>query len=988
MPRPPPARASLVALMLAAAVVSGCGGGVATKACHYNGDCADGLACVSGSCQTGAAPCSVGTLSCQAAGDCPSKRCEAGCCAVACASSLDCASGESCKSGVCRAAAADGCASNVDCLGSPSSPFCLVGQKSCVACLKAADCGDPTRACSSRNACELAPGRCKASLDCAASADRRVCDPGATSCVQCLQNLDCAAGSTCGADQACHPGPTRCSHDADCTAGGPAPHCDPQSGRCVGCVFDTDCATDGTRRCNVARSCEQVPVSTRCHDDAGCATSAAGHRCRLGDGACVPCIADADCPGQRCLSDNSCGAANGCAASADCGQPTKVCRANDRTCVECAADGDCPGGRCSQSLCVAAAGCAVEADCAASQAHCRASDRTCVECLTRDQCGPLRQCLAAACAAGPCATDGECLLVDPGKPRCSGGACVACLQDSQCGSGRVCRQNACVVAGCGGDADCANTPATPTCRTDTRSCVACLADAGCPSGYGCTVNACAALPGLDGPCGANATCPAPLTCIQSSNTTIACRAPCDPLSPRCAAGSRCGLSGFDAQGRPTGACLPAGGGEAGAACSSSSRCQPDLSCLYDAATSGICRRACDLASPGATCPAPDACQPLVRLDAAGIPRAFGVCFPDTHYLDPCGTDASCDPGQVCSAGPDGHAPTALRDVCDWPVGARAATAACDADADCASGFCLAGAPSGFGSTNNATAGYCQGGCTTDQDCPSQNGRAGACANYPFSWANAQGQATVQPVATCVVQCKGEVNCRTDASCLPVPDLKGTAWVARCRPGNTASRSRWGGASCGADADCWSGTCLQFGSNTTDGLCLGVCDPAGSGDCGAPGECAPNGVLRTLPGPDGSYGTADDVSARSPLCWGRTCLKDADCAGQSADAAKPRVCGADVDPRNHSDILLTCSPREGAKRGGAACAADTECASDWCVSWTKGGATQKRCFGACQGASGQPSADCTSTGPAPTICSTQKLNALATSDISVCVPVFP
>lgn len=1015
--------------------------------CAMNVDCPDGLVCNAGRCEASSAgpTCAPGRLACAADAECTSNKCEEGCCALGCASRLDCASGEECRAGVCRPAEPDqGCVQNADCTD-PAKTRCKVATGACVSCLANADCDDPSLVCGAANTCVLAPGRCSLNGDCGATPGTPVCDTAVKRCVRCLQDVDCGTGATCLPDRTCLARPAGCDHDADCPTPA-APRCRADTRACVACTADADCSTDGTRRCNGQNRCEDVPPQG-CRIDGDCANPSLP-RCRTLDRECVRCLANADCAsGERCLSDNTCAPAGTCTTNVDCAAPTAICT-TDRACVECTQASHCGADKaCHENICVVAqGGCASDAQCASPTKRCRTSDRTCVGCLVRDDCGPLQQCSQHACIPGPCSLDAECARVNAGAPLCApDGRCVECLADAACGTGKVCRQNVCVLSGCGSDADCsasastprcetssrtcvgclvdgdcgsgrkceqnrcvlagctsdaacAATPATPRCRLDSGACVACLADAECRAGYSCQANACAPVPGLDTTCNASSSCPSGLFCVGTS-TEASCRAPCNVYAQNgsCPTDRRCAFVGYDGAGVPEGACVPAtpSASGAGGVCSSTQKCDADLVCVYDSASAGKCRRLCDPAS-SAGCASPNKCQKLFVPDGT-IPRTIGACFPDTKYLDPCpAPGVTCDGGLVCAAMPDPADPTRLRNLCDWPVGPRDGVAGCNDDGECKSGWCLDPVPVGVKDASGAqTTGSCQQGCASDTQCPAANGRAGACTSYPFLWPDASGSPSMVGVNSCVVQCKGEYDCKADDTCSLQANAARTTWVTRCVPGN-ASGSGFGGASCAKDADCWSGTCYRLGA-TTDGICMGVCDPTRTGslaDCESPGECPANGVLQTVTyGADGVYGGTDDVVVAAPLCWGKTCKRDVDCAGQSADPTKARGCSADPDPKNPKDIVLACAPRIGTKRPGDVCAADNECIGGWCVTWQDSTRTKttKRCFGGCEPtlSGGTSSADCVSTAAAPTVCLDYTWTTTTPNKSHrLCLPTFP
>jgi hypothetical protein len=746
----------------------------------------------------------------------------------------------------------------------------------------------------------------------------------------CASALDCRETEACRAG-VCEQVEFPCNGAADCSATSDKPYCMLAKSRCVACILSTDC-----------------PTGKVCNEE---------NRCALPPGQCdaqTPCKA-----GEKCLSSGLCSSTTECATNADCAAPRAICGAGGQ-CVECGLDAQCGSGkRCLSGSCVPLQnGCLADGDCISG--HCRTADRTCVSCLTREHCGPLQQCSDNSCVSGPCASDAECAQVDGGRnPRCVSGSCRSCT----------------------GDADCAG--ATPRCRTTDNACVACLANDDCFDGESCSNSVCVVRSGVGVPCGGLA-CPAGLTCVPEATGSF-CRAPCSLSAPRCPASQLCGLVGFDTAGTPEGACRPATGAAVGALCNESTTpCRPDLVCLLDA-PNGVrhCHATCTVGAAPPTCTTPEVCQPVVKKDARNVPRTFGACLPDTNIQDPCQVDAGCGAGKICGAAPNPASPLVVQNICNWTTGTAETAAACTQDGQCKSNLCLPSAPNGLRVTGATTAsGYCQGACSADGDCPALLGAAqGRCVDIEIPWSDATGQSTSQGVASCVPPCTSEAVCQTNDSCVLAANHAGTAWAATCTRGNDAARGKWGGSTCKSDAECWSGSCLRFGTNGTDGFCLGVCRQGSTGDCKSPGECAPHGVLRAVSaGPDGLSGTSDDLRDVAPICWGRTCLRDADCAGQSADATKPRACAPRDDPRNPGkDLLLSCLPREGASGAGAACTANTDCATGMCLGWTQATSTKRACFGGCT-----ISADCA----AGSTCTTRLLYSGSTTQLSLCVPTFP
>jgi hypothetical protein len=220
----------------------------------------------------------------------------------------------------------------------------------------------------------------------------------------------------------------------------------------------------------------------------------------------------------------------------------------------------------------------------------------------------------------------------------------------------------------------------------------------------------------------------------------------------------------------------------------------------------------------------------------------------------------------------------------------------------------------------------------------------ACELYAVPWFDRKGQPTTSAVTSCVPQCQNNSECPSATVCDLVSNKEGTKWATRCSP-KSASGTKLGGAQCYQNTECMSGHCLTFGPSPA-GICAGVCNAAtASTSCDPSAQCPSAGVVMKVgPGPDNKNNTADDVFVPAPICWGKNCSADIQCGPAYS-------CGADPDPANINDIVMTCRPKQGTKLGGDTCAGDSECRSGWCVTWG-GGA---RCFGACDPANGN--ADC-------------------------------
>lgn len=985
-----------------------CEGGCCAPTCASKLDCADGEACINRVCTS-----ETGEQGCASDDDCSggTPRChETSKICVACTANADCG-GEDRECGAdnrCRLKPGR-CSQTTDCAVTPATPVCDTDAKRCVRCIQNLDCGSNSEARCVDHACVTAPDHCTWDSDCAGTPTTPRCDLGSGDCVECVRDNQCDATEKCNlTSHTCEPRPAGCESNTDCSSTPATPKCRVADRACVACLGATDCPggrclSNGTCgsasscasnvdcsspkgvcgagglcvectesvQCGTGKRCSQglcIAESTGCAIDGDC--SGTTPKCRTSDRTCVGCLVRSDCGDLQACNQNRC-SAGPCTSNPECARvdATKpICNPNGGACVECTQTSQCGQYEvCTANVCVLT-GCGSDAECGGTTPKCRA-DRQCVTCLQESDCGPLKTCNGQnQCVAGPCESNAECASVDATKGICAtSGSCVQCTADAQCpGTGKVCRTNRCVAAHCGSDADCDGT--TPRCETGTGACVGCVTDSHCSAGQRCNASrTCETIPGLGQPCDGNGACPAGLDCI-TDGVDDTCRLPCDVYAPRCATGQVCTHVGWDGA-RPEGSCIPTDGGTGpGGVCARTTDCREDLVCVYDTANSGRCRAMCDPASTTG-CASPNKCQPLVDLDDNNVPRSFGACFPDTTYLDGCGDDTACGTGLVCSVLPDPRAPTQLENICHWPTGTKTGIAGCDDGDECRSGLCVWSNPSNY---NSGWDGHCQKACDDDADCPATPSRAGACASVRLPWYDESGNVAYHDVNTCVPQCTSELNCGGNDTCGVLPNATGTQWVTRCWPAPNDA-GPLGGARCASDTDCWSGVCMKFGSNTTDGICQGVCDRSTGSGCHPDGECAPKGVLRKTPGADGVYGNTDDRDATAPLCWGKTCDQDSDCAGQSKDTTKPRVCMADRDPTDPTHkLLLSCKPRlGGAKNGGATCTSDSECGSGWCVPWQKPGTggstgvpsvTSMRCFAPCASAN-----DCVSTAAAPTKC---------------------
>lgn len=740
-----------------------------------------GEACAAGDCARGACVNGVCGSLCLDDDDCPAAspvcvgRAGAGRCSVPCRSSEGCAEGLVCAvtgvdAGICVApgpgATGDACATREDC----ASWFCADG-----ACRR--DCtGDPSR-CEADSRClplhtqavcvptgpEPPEGPCAADADCQSG----VCRGGRCADV-------CPAG-TCADDRVCvrysstNLCERRCADSADCghtgrcllvgdrrlcvTRGPGAPgapcrsHPECESGRCEQgqcaapcpdgeCPAGSACVTDITGP--TCRASGPAPLGARCEQPRLCDSGLCGA------GACtVDCAETGRCPeGTRCTAF-----ANGtfcfptCAVDADCpglafcdGRfaegPTCFWRGGAEPGAPCEDHRECASGRCGNGRCLQA--CA--GDCPAGQrcigfdtgdfcaatplpegAACDANDG-CAEGLlcVGGRCGP--PCSDGACAPGAVCVEGAChpgcgsnSACRPGRfcdrslpaPACratgAGRVDAPCAASTECQSG-LCHGGACRAA-CGACAD------DETCLDlggGDRWCVPqgaaeggarCVAHGDCASGL-CLGRRCAS------PCGGDAPCPADTACRAALGGAW-CLGACT-LDDGCDEDEACAVTPGAAEGR----CVAAPPGPVlNAPCEQSDECPaPSVGC-FDSPDGRRCRAPCLMGADG--CPEALACAP-VRLDA---------------------------PAGICRAAGDGG-----------PL------APCEAGADCASGWCIAG----------YLGGRCGVPCADDADCP--DGRCVDLARDPAS-----------PFPVCAPDCADDAGCEAPLRCRRDLDGRGACY---------------------------------------------------------------------------------------------------------------------------------------------------------------------------------------------------------------------
>ncbi|HEY8378771.1 MAG TPA: hypothetical protein VIK91_19900, partial [Nannocystis sp.] len=163
-----------------------------------------------------------------------------------------------------------------------------------------------------------------------------------------------------------------------------------------------------------------------------------------GDGACLGCLDDLDCPqGQTCIANMcvppSCenGAKDGQETDVDCGGPT---------CPPCPPGGDCAiGSDCASGVCQA--GVCQPPSCAdgvknGSETDVDCGGGGCPACADGDSCVVDDDCDSGVCQAGVCVPGGPACASQPADPA-TGQRCplfMPCTQSSECGVFQGCQQ--------------------------------------------------------------------------------------------------------------------------------------------------------------------------------------------------------------------------------------------------------------------------------------------------------------------------------------------------------------------------------------------------------------------------------------------------------------------------------------------------------------------------------------------------------------------
>jgi hypothetical protein len=240
------------------------------------------------------------------------------------------------------------------------------------------------------------------------------------------------------------------------------------NGNCVGCNKDQDCPDPGackSKFCDTNHVCS--PKSAQ--DGSGCNANG-GQVCLAG--ACVVCIDSGDCNASQsevctnnmCVTSCGDGSKDGLESDVDCGG---ICSTKCGTNKNCNGNTDCSskvctGGKCQAPSCTDTVKNGSETDVDCGGATCDGQGKTCAD---GKSCGADADCMSGHCINNKCASgcadgakDGTETDVD-----CGGATCVA--QGKTCGDGKMCMADTdCTSGKCTG-----GTCAMPTCMDSVQN---------------------------------------------------------------------------------------------------------------------------------------------------------------------------------------------------------------------------------------------------------------------------------------------------------------------------------------------------------------------------------------------------------------------------------------------------------------------------------------------------------------------------------------
>ncbi|MCC6621543.1 MAG: hypothetical protein IT385_09840 [Deltaproteobacteria bacterium] len=918
--------------------------GLCRGGCESDAHCRSGFFCgAGGTCEAARTQ----GASCEAARECASGFCVDGvCCERACTGVC-----QACKAGGVCGAALDGseeagCAGDLQCDGG--------------ACKK-----DDGVVCATADEC--ASGLCEGNVCCATACDG-VCDTCETGTCEVAQHDqvpdrcdgaawcvdgECVAmsGSACGPEGLCLGGlvcrEATCQPPASLGAG-----CDDgaqcASGACVDGVCCEGACAEMCHACDAAGRCVHVPEGSPDACEGGLVCSAQG-ACLAADGA--TCEGGGECASGQCVDGRCCPEACD-EACASCATGTCLGLVGEQPGEGCAEGAVCLGrDRCGTIAGGAGGACDEPADCASSTCifisgtlgYCcdRACDGACETCDASD---PLGTCTAVKGAENPGRCDGTrwCDLA---------GACVervgaACEADGDCADGTFCdlggvgscQPERAVAAGCGRDGECASghcvdgTCCDSACDGACEACdleggkgactlvptgtsdPACAADEVCSREQaGCALAVGEACTG-DGDCATDA-------CAGG----VCCDRACDGICQACDLGVCAEVTNDQTaicQGSfvcdATGQCRQ----EAGTPCDGDLACATDhCDPVSERCCPLGCDGACQVCGPGGACLLVMGGEVAGRCDGASWCDPTGACV--TRSGDECEGAGDCAPGYFCDR-PEDLGPGACATV-------AGDGGACDVDAGCASGVCVAGV-------------CCEEACDGPCETCARAGREGKCLLAEVG-ADPGERCGEGFACDAIGACRGELgqSCGGDADCVGRVCADGRCCESRCdgacercdEPGFEGEcRAVDGtgdlhcvppyacdagvcllsdGQACAIDTQCASGLCEPSSVMGASVCCQTSCADACEVCLGGSGECVD--LTRT-----------EDFD--SPSCTGASWCYEGLCrAKEGSPCVSPGECpmGHFCDQSAGPDGV--CRPLGGL---GADCAADTECLGGNCA----------------------------------------------------------
>ncbi len=526
---------------------------ICTAECSDDGDCQNGMLCISARCRPKGlfcrddSHCPAGKVcdngqciekgSCKSDSDCQNGQvCQKGKCVdLKCQKDSDCQPGEVCRAGKC--VLGGNCKSDSDC---PAGKICKNGT--CIQeCAKDSDCKDPKRPICKSGKC-VAKSPCKTDRDCQDPV-RKICNPLDGQCYQCLNDSHCPSDKYCEPKSfTCVPRTTKCKGDSDCK--------DPTKPFCLKSGVCAECLSD--KNCKKFQACQKNRcVYVGCKSDAECAPQF----CELKTGKCRECLKDTHCkPNQKCdLKTYTC-KQSGCKTDRDCKVPVPACLKGK--CVECTdAKKHCPKNYlCKNNKCV---NCQKDSDCKAfnpSPPYAYRSTQICLANKCQNGCRRDSDCsLGYICKKNICekgcrsnrdcpqssvCKNNQCVKVCRSRYDCyrqrdrrvcdtKSGVCVQCLSSRECqiyyGRDFASRKPVCNLkekrCGCWKSSDCRTTfpnSVQPTCDLKKNECVECTKDVHCRRGLICSKNKCIAG------CRSDRDCPRGKYCNLKNNQCVEC----------------------------------------------------------------------------------------------------------------------------------------------------------------------------------------------------------------------------------------------------------------------------------------------------------------------------------------------------------------------------------------------------------------------------------------------------------------------------------